>query len=115
MTTDPMPRTGPATAKNRPHDSPRLFLREPGWRIAHKIGSTREFCYAMTPGEDYYHRLLDGELYVYHGDERLCLTCAERRGLLSREPKPLRESVILYDFGGSPDPSDYDVEFLDEP
>ena len=26
----------------------------------------------MVPGQDYYHRLLDGELFLHHGDERLC-------------------------------------------
>jgi hypothetical protein len=69
-----------------------LFLREPGWRIAQKTGSEREFCYMTAPGQDYYHRLLDGELFAFHGIEKLCLACADRRGLLSREPRPLREA-----------------------
>jgi hypothetical protein len=77
------------------HDStqPRLFLREPGWRIGQKVGSVREFCYMTAPGQDYYHRLLDGELFVFHGDEKLCLACADRRGLLSQEARPLRDPV----------------------
>jgi len=73
----------------------RLFIHEPGWRIGRKAGSTREFCYAMAPGQDYYHRLLDGEIFVYHGDERLCLACAERRGLLSYEPRGLKEPPTI--------------------
>src|SRR5262245_55140298 len=75
-------------------DQPRLFLHEPGWRVALKAGSEREFCYAAWPGQNYYHRLLDGEVYLYRGDERLCLPCAARRGLLSFEPRQLRETVI---------------------
>ncbi len=63
----------------------RLFLHEPGWRVALKLGSDRIFCYMMAPGQDFYHRLLDGELYIYHGDERICLECAARRGLLTCE------------------------------
>jgi hypothetical protein len=77
-----------------PHEpSRRLFLHEPGWAVGLKVGSERVFCYMMAPGQDYYHRLLDGEVYLFHGDERLCLACAERRGLLSSEPKVLRRSA----------------------
>lgn len=72
---------------------PRLFVFEPGWRVSIKQGSHREFCYAMAPGQDFYHRLLDGELFVHHGDERLCLSCASRRGLISFEPKLLRNPI----------------------
>ena len=47
----------------------------------------------MAPGQDYYHRLLDGEIYLVRDDEKLCLACAERRGLLSYRAlwrRPLR-------------------------
>jgi hypothetical protein len=80
----------------------RIFLREPGWQVAVKVGSERSFCFMMAPGQDHYHRLLDGEIYVFHGDERLCLRCAERRGLLAHEPKRLREPLIP-------------IELIDEP
>ena len=80
----------PPTSKTNPAPSPRrLFIREPGWRVGHKVGSEKEFCYMMAPGQEFYHRLLDGEVYVFHGDERLCLACAERRSLLAYEPKGL--------------------------
>jgi hypothetical protein len=69
----------------------RLFLHEGGWRIVLKAGSEREFCYMAAPGQDYYHRLLDGEIYLTRGDEKLCVACAERRGLLAYEPRTLRE------------------------
>jgi hypothetical protein len=72
---------------------PRLFLFEPGWRIARKAGSEREFCYQIAPGQDYYHRLLDGEIYLQKADEKICLPCAARRGLLNYDAKVLREPV----------------------
>lgn len=75
----------------------RIFIHEPGWQVVRKVGSTREFCYMMAPGQDYYHRLLDGELYLVLGDERICFACAERRGLLSREAKSLREPMVPVD------------------
>ncbi len=72
---------------------PRLFLFEPGWRISRKSGSEREFCYQINPGQDYYHRLLDGEIYLHKADEKICLPCAARRGLLTYDAKVLREPV----------------------
>ena len=71
----------------------RLFLREPGWQVGQKVGSLREFCYLIAPGQDHYHRLDADELFVFRGDERLCIPCAERRGLISHEPKGLRDPV----------------------
>ena len=43
----------------------------------------------MAPGQDHYHRLLDGEIYLQHGDEKLCLPCADRQGILAHEPRRL--------------------------
>lgn len=69
----------------------RLFVFEPGWKVGMKVGSVREFCYKMAPGQDFYHRLCDGEIFLQRGDERICLACAERSGVLAYEPKGLRE------------------------
>ncbi|RUL86279.1 hypothetical protein [Tautonia sociabilis] len=79
---------------------PRVFLREPGWKVGMKVGSEREFCHAIAPGDDAYHRLSDGELFVYSPEEKLCLPCAERRGLLHFEPKRLRNSMQTFEMGG---------------
>jgi hypothetical protein len=72
----------------------RMFISEPGWRVGVKAGSDREFCYTMAPGQDFYHRLLDGEVYLHRVGEKICLACAARRGLIVTEPKQLREAVI---------------------
>ena len=72
----------------------RMFLFEPGWKIGVKTGSHREFCYMAAPGQDYYHRLIDGEVFLFHRDEKLCLACAMRRGLLMFQPKRLREGIV---------------------
>ena len=74
--------------------SRRMFIFEPGWRVDVKTGSTRELCYMVAPGQDYYHRLLDGEVFLVRDGERLCLSCASRRGLISLEPKQLREGIV---------------------
>jgi hypothetical protein len=71
----------------------RMFVFESGWRVGVKRGSTREFCHMTAPGQDFYHRLLDGEIFLTREAERLCFACASRRGLISYEPKRLRESI----------------------
>lgn len=78
--------------------TPRLFLRELGWQITIKRGSDRLFCYLTQPGETHYHRIMDGEIYLTREDEKICLPCAERRGLLAFEPKRLREPSAAIQF-----------------
>jgi hypothetical protein len=85
---------------------PRVFLREPGWRVGMKVGSDREFCHNITPGEDAYHRLSDGELFVHSTEEKLCLPCADRRGLLHFEPKGLGKPKDIVELGGPALPDD---------
>ncbi len=79
-----------AAAERRPAIVPRLFVYEPGWHVAIKSHSERLFCYAIAPGEETYHRIADAEVYLQRGDERLCIPCADRLGLLHYEPRALR-------------------------
>lgn len=72
---------------------PRLYLRDPAWRIAVKQDSQREFCYTINPGEDFYHRLSAGEIHLTRGEEKICLRCADRFGILEVAPRPLRDPV----------------------
>jgi hypothetical protein len=98
---------------NRPGGEPavpRVFLHELGWRIGQKVGSMKEFCSMQAPGQDFYHRLVDGELFVYSGEERLCLPCAERRGLLSLESRSLRQPIGELDLEAAESSSEYDVQ-----
>lgn len=91
------------------HDVPRLFLREMGWTFATKSGTEREYCYSMSPGQDFYHRLMDGELYLQGTEERLCIPCAARRGLIAFEPRLLRDPVHGLDIQGELGLEPYDV------
>src|SRR5579864_4929280 len=103
------PNCGPASGGSDLNTSRRIFLREPGWNVGLKVGNEREFCYMTTPGQDYYHRLFDGEVFLYHGAERLCLECAERRGLLAYEPKLLRKPIPLDNLECATRSSDFDI------
>jgi hypothetical protein len=84
--------------ENQETRTPRLFLREPGWRVALKVGSDRLFCYMTNPGEKHYHRIMDGEIHLIRDDEKICLPCAERRGLLSYKPKALNDPEPVIQF-----------------
>jgi hypothetical protein len=87
----------PGSSDGIPAAAPRrMFVFERGWTVGMKTGSHRELCHMMAPGQDFYHRLGDGEVYVQQGTEKLCLSCAFRRGLLAFEPKQLREAVVPF-------------------
>jgi hypothetical protein len=62
----------------------------------------------VAPGQDYYHRILSNEIFLDRAGERLCMACAFRRGLISLEPRRLREAIIpiTTDF----DPIPFEVE-----
>jgi hypothetical protein len=106
--------TSTASAELGSPEARRLFLREPGWTIAQKVGSDKQFCFVQKPGQDYYHRLLDGELYLFSGDERLCIACATRRGLLSYEAKALRERGVTVEIEEPEDSEPFDVPGVED-
>ncbi len=84
----------------------RMYVHESGWQISIKRGSDRVFCHLMEPEQDYYHRLVDGEIYLHQADDRICLSCAVRRGIIATEPRRLRDDapVFLPDSGEPPIP-----------
>ncbi len=87
----------------------RLFLHEPGWRVGLKTDSQREFCHAVAPGDDFHHRLNLAEIYVYLGDEKLCLPCAFRRNLFEIRPRILRDPPRDLAIDVSEEPSAFDL------
>jgi hypothetical protein len=87
----------------------RLFVREPGWHVTMKHGNDRVFCHAMSPGEEHYHRLGDGEIHLVRSDERLCLPCAARLGLLRTEARRLGAALIAPRLDADDADSGYDI------
>jgi hypothetical protein len=55
-----------------------------------KPDSERAYCHVIAPGEATYHRIASGEVFLHRGDERVCVPCANRLGLLDFGPKSLR-------------------------
>lgn len=63
----------------------RLYLpKHSGWEAVIKQTWEQEHCYAKSPGEDWFHLLANGEVYVQRGSEKYCLTCALRLKILTR-------------------------------
>jgi hypothetical protein len=93
----------------------RLFLVEPGWRINIKTDSQRAFCYMMAPGQDFYHGLLDGEIFVQRGEQRFCLACAVRRGLVALRARQLPEISEVVPRDLEPIPFDVEAERKGQP
>jgi len=64
----------------------RLFVpQHEGWKGHVKPNSVKEYCYYKNPGEDYFHLLVLGEIYLARGDEKCCLNCAIRHGVVTRD------------------------------
>ena len=95
-------------------NSNRLFIFDSGWQTAVKATSVREFCTTMAPGQDFYHSLLANEIYVHQGTEKLCLSCAIRRGIVHFEAKKLREAVVVPHSGTDAIAIDVDTERIDQ-
>ena len=67
-------------------DDGRLYLpRKDNWVAQVKGGWEKEYCYLKNPGEDYFHLLLSGEIYLQRNDEKYCLNCARRMGLVTHD------------------------------
>lgn len=58
------------------------FPDSEGWKFGVKSGA-REYCSHRNPGEDWFHLLLDGELFLQFGEQKVCLNCAFRNGQLT--------------------------------
>lgn len=58
------------------------FPDSEGWVLRVKSGA-REYCSHRNPTEEWFHLLIDGELFLQFGEERICLNCAFRSGLLT--------------------------------
>lgn len=49
-----------------------------GWEARIMTNSPREYCHFKTPGQDFFHLLVPGEIYLQYGSVKFCLNCAYR-------------------------------------
>ncbi|MCA8994733.1 MAG: hypothetical protein KDA88_22335 [Planctomycetaceae bacterium] len=71
--------------KTREDDIRVYFPHHEEWTIHIKRTWEKQYCYAKCPGEDYFHAILAGEIYIQRGDEKYCLDCALRHGFLTQD------------------------------
>ena len=68
-----------------PEDDCRLYVPEADqWKAQVLTSWDKVYCFAKKPGEEYYHLILHGEIYLQRGDEVFCLRCGLRDGILTR-------------------------------
>ena len=78
---DPNPPSSPD-----PIPDTRLYVPDhEDWDVHIKRDSDRYFCYSKHPGQDWFHLLLNGEIYVSRQHEKYCLRCALRMGFLTED------------------------------
>jgi hypothetical protein len=64
----------------------RLYLPDgEGWEAHIKQNSEKVYCYSKHPGEDYFHLIVNGELYLVRDHEKYCLRCGLRLGILTQD------------------------------
>ena len=63
----------------------RLYVPDQRWQINIKRTADKEYCSVKAPGEDYFHLLMAGEIYIERGIEKCCLNCAVRLGIVTDE------------------------------
>lgn len=64
----------------------RLYLPDhEDWTVAIKRDSDKVYCYSKSPGEDWFHLILSGEIYVARDHERYCLRCALRMNFITQD------------------------------
>lgn len=73
----------------------RLYMAEPGWTPKLNRGDFRMFCHHLEAGENHYHRIANGEIYVCRDDENYCFNCACKRGILTAERPTLENQGFL--------------------
>jgi Clp amino terminal domain, pathogenicity island component len=59
--------------------------RNEGWQAHIKRGWDKMHCYLKHPGDDAFHLILNGEIYLQRGDEKFCLDCAQSHGFATRD------------------------------
>lgn len=81
---DPSPELPPPLKMRDSPEELRVYVPYPeNWNVRIKTDGIREYCHFKSPGEDYYHLLLQGEIFLEYGEVRYCLNCAHRHKIVT--------------------------------
>jgi hypothetical protein len=78
-TVAPRALTEAANAESTAMDRRLYVPHSQNWQAGIQSGA-REYCCIRQPGEDWFHLLVNGEIYLQFGNEKMCLNCAFRQG-----------------------------------
>lgn len=63
----------------------RLYVpHSQSWQVGIQTGA-RAYCGLRQPGEDWFHLLVNGEIYLQLGSDKMCLNCALRQGYITAD------------------------------
>ena len=69
-----------------PIEDSRLYVPDnEDWGVHIKRDSEKIYCYSKHPGQDWFHLVLSGEIYLTRQHERYCLRCALRMGFITHD------------------------------
>jgi hypothetical protein len=75
-----------ASTPPTPLPDARLYVpNQEGWEAKIKLDTERVYCYAKLPGEEYFHLILNGEIFLQGEIEKYCLRCALRIGVATQD------------------------------
>ncbi|ADG67084.1 hypothetical protein Plim_1250 [Planctopirus limnophila DSM 3776] len=69
-----------------PQPDTRLYIpNHENWQARIKADTEKIYCYSKLPGEDFFHLILNGEIYLIGETEKYCLRCALRLGIATQD------------------------------
>lgn len=81
-----MPQETSASFRPAPEPDTRLYIpQHENWQARIKADTEKIYCYAKLPGEDFFHLILNGEIYLVGETEKYCLRCALRVGIATQD------------------------------
>lgn len=85
------------------------FPDHESWTAQIKRSWENEYCFTANPGEDFFHLLVNGEIYVQKGSEKYCLNCALRQKVISADRLYWQRSTSSFETHVTPSEIDDDV------
>ena len=73
-------------AATEPEGDARLYVPyHEGWQAQVKKSGAKDYCYSTNPGEEFFHLIVTGEIYLQRQPEKYCLSCAMRQGIITTD------------------------------
>lgn len=63
----------------------RLYVQDRNWTPRVKRESGKLYCHHQDDPEDHFHLILDGEIYLTNERVNYCISCAEKKAVLTQQ------------------------------